>query len=68
MDEERKIRTNLYIRICKDSGYQIPFDQAAALAAKITGWNTLSFMTDIGLDNMKKIAAGEHPACNRNFV
>lgn len=63
MDEERKIRTNLYIRICKDSGYTIPYDQAAQLAAKIVGWHPLSFMGDIGLDNMKKIATGRHPAC-----
>lgn len=65
MDEERKIRTNLYIRICKDSGYQLPYDQAAALAAEIVGTDPLTFMSDIGLDNMKRIAVGEHPACGR---
>lgn len=65
MDEERRDRTNLYIRICKDSGYTLPYDQAAQLAAKIVGCHPLTFMGDIGLDYMQKIAVGDHPACGR---
>jgi len=61
---ERKTITDLFIRTCKDSGFQLPYDQAAALTAGVLKISPMEVWVACGtLDTMQRIATGEHPAC-----
>ena len=57
----RTLKQDVYIRICRDSGYQIEFDRAAAMAANILGCSPLDIWMSLGTDNMMAIASGSHP-------
>lgn len=61
---DRTTAQKVYIRVCKDSGFQLSYDRAADLAAKILGTTALVLWVDmdISLDIMKEIAAGIHPS------
>lgn len=60
----------LYIRICRDSGFRLPFDQAAAVVGDMTGGSALTVWVDTGFttDMMQEIAAGTHPACKTEIA
>jgi hypothetical protein len=61
---ERKAIQDLYIRVCRDSGWNMRCEEAAKLAAKVGGFHPMDVWTALpSLDTMRKIAAGEHPAC-----
>lgn len=64
--EERKLRQELFIRVCKDSRFQLDYVRAAALAGAAGGFPALDVwlaMPSLGV--MEEIAAGTHPACHR---
>lgn len=68
MDEakeaRRKLAQDVFIRVCRDSGFQLDMFRAAALAGSALGTNALGLWTRmaIGFDVMEQIAAGTHPA------
>lgn len=53
---------DLYIRVCRDSGFRMEASRAAILAASILGLSGIEVWLDLGLDNMERIANGTHPA------
>lgn len=60
---ERETMQQVYIRVCRDSGFQLDMHRAAALAAKIVGKHPIDIWCSMpGLDVMAEIAAGTHPA------
>lgn len=64
--EERILRQDVFIRVCRDSGYQMDARNAAILAAKVVGCHPLDIwkaMPDLSV--MARIARGEHPAARR---
>lgn len=63
--EERKLMQDVYIRVCKDSGFLLNASQAAIFAAKIIECHPLEIWLSLDFDLMNRIASGEHPACNR---
>ncbi|MDB5707879.1 MAG: hypothetical protein JWN66_4995 [Sphingomonas bacterium] len=57
----------VYIRVCRDSGFQLDYLQAANLAAKVLGKHPLDVWIAMPcLDVMREIAVGEHPAARRS--
>ena len=65
MDTDRKLKQDIYIRVCKDSGFQIEYIQAAILAAKVVGCHPMEIWMALDMDLMKRIASGEHPVCQK---
>lgn len=59
----RKTVTDAYIRVCRDSGFSLPFDRAAALVGKMLNITPLEVWLAVGtIETMKRVASGEHPA------
>lgn len=65
MDTDRKLKQDVYIRVCKDSGFQLEATRAAILAANIIGCHPLEIWIALDLSNMERIASGEHPVCKK---
>lgn len=66
MDNDRKLKQDLYIRACRDSGWQLDYVEAAKLAGKVLNCHPMNIWVAFGdMKAMEKIAAGEHPACHR---
>lgn len=64
--ERRKFIQDLYIRVCRDSGFMMDFTRAAAFAGKVGGFHPMDVWTAMpDLDTMRKIAAGDHPAAHK---
>jgi hypothetical protein len=62
--DRRKFIQDLYIRACRDSGWQIEFTQAACLAARVGGFHAMDVWTAMpSMTVMGQIARGEHLAC-----
>lgn len=62
---DRKTIQDIYIRICRDSGFQLSWDRAAHLAGQVGGFHALDVWNAMpSLDTMRQIAAGEHPAAH----
>lgn len=63
---DRTIR--LYIRMCRDSGFRIPFNQAAALVGDILKTSALVVWAEMGLTilDMQTIAEGKHRSLKEN--
>ena len=54
-----------YIRFCKDSGFKLEFDTAAAMTGTMLGIHPLEVCTACGtMVAMQEIAAGTHPITN----
>lgn len=69
MDDERKLYQDLYIRVCRDSGWQLNYIEAAKLVARILITSPLLIWTKFSsLTLMEEIARGEHPACKRTDI
>lgn len=67
MDDERKLAQDLYIRVCRDSGWQLDYIEAAKLVARVLNTSPLLIWTKFSsLDLMRQIASGEHPTCHRD--
>lgn len=61
---ERKTIQDVYIRTCRDSGWRLDWALAAQVAAAVLGIGALDIWSAVGtIDNMKRIATGEHPVC-----
>lgn len=65
MDNARKLKQDVYIRICKDSGFKLEPTDAAILAAKVLECHPLEIWTALDFDNMTRIANGTHPICKK---
>jgi hypothetical protein len=61
---DQKVIVDLYVRTCRDSGFRMLVTDAAKITAHVLGIHPLSVMGAINFNNMRKIAAGEHPACH----
>jgi hypothetical protein len=61
---DRKFLQDAYIRVCKDSGWQIDGIEAAKLTAKVIGCHPYQIWTAFGyLDTMLEVSKGDHPIC-----
>lgn len=62
MDKARKRKQDSFIRICKDSGFNMDYIEAAKLAASVVGCHpfdiSAAFSYDLGI--MRTIATGDH--------
>jgi hypothetical protein len=65
MDDARKLKQDVYIRVCKDSGFLLTPTDAAILAAKVLGCHPLEIWLALDFYYMEKIASGEHPVCQK---
>lgn len=64
---DRETIQQVYIRVCRDSGFQLGMDRACQLAARIVGKHPLDIWLAMpGLNVMFEIAAGTHPAAHRD--
>lgn len=64
---DRTTMQQVFVRVCRDSGFQLDTDRACKLAAKVVGKHPLDiWMAMPGLDVMDAIARGEHPAAKAN--
>lgn len=53
----------VYIRVCRDSGFKLDWIRATNLTASIVGKHPMDVWIAIGtIDVMEAIAQGEHPA------
>lgn len=60
---KRETLQQLFIRVCRDSGFTLEATRAASLAAKIANTHPLNvWMAMPDLSTMERIAAGAHPA------
>lgn len=64
MNLDRKATQDLFIRICKDSGFQLDAFRVAALVGAVLGCTPFMVYLTMGinLSTMNEIAAGTHPA------
>ncbi len=65
MTPDRKLKQDVYIRVCKDSGFKLTSTNAAILAAKSIGCHPLEIWMALDMDLMNRISSGEHPVCNQ---
>lgn len=65
MTPDRKLKQDIYIRVCKDSGFQLEATRAAILAANVIGCHPLEIWMALDMYYMEKIASGEHPVCKK---
>jgi hypothetical protein len=65
MNPERKLKQEVFIRVCKDSGFMLSSTDAAILAAKVLKCNPIEIMIALDFDLMNRIASGEHPVCQK---
>lgn len=63
MDAGRQKYQDLFIKVCKDSGFTLDMYRAAALVGAVFGTTALDVYCkmDVGLDTMIQIANGTHP-------
>lgn len=62
---DRKLIQDLYIRVCKDSGWKLPSDRAAKLTADTLGISALDVALSMPyLSVMEEIATGRHSVCH----
>lgn len=56
----------LYVRVCRDSGYRLPYDRAAALVSGMMGRHSSPleiWLQFPSVATMIEIAEGRHPIC-----
>lgn len=59
----RRFRQQIFIRVCRDSGFRVDAINAAYLAAMIARCHPLHIWLAMpDMDTMERIAAGKHPA------
>lgn len=63
-----KTRQDVYIRVCRDSGFQLDSTRAAILAANVLGCHPLEICMALDMDLMNKIADGSHPVCKQSTL
>ena len=58
--EDGAMRREVYIRICRDSGFSLPYDRAAALTGQVTNTHPMQVWAAFPyLSAMQEIATGE---------
>lgn len=63
---DRKTLQQLYIRVCRDSGFKLDLHRACALAAAAAGKHPMDIWLAMpSLDVMFEIAAGTHPTATQ---
>lgn len=62
---DRKTIQDVYIRVCKDSGFGLDMFMAAKIAADTLNISSLEIGFAFGMDTLEKIAKGEHPVCKK---
>jgi hypothetical protein len=61
--ETRELWRQVFIRVCRDSGFQLSFERACRLTGQIVGTHPLLVWSAFPcMEVMQAIAAGEHPA------
>lgn len=61
---ERKLIQDVYIRVCRDSNWNMPWDQAARFVADMLNIHPLAVGNAFPyIMTMQEIAAGIHPVC-----
>lgn len=65
MSPDRKLKQDVYIRVCKDSGFVLSSTDAAILTAKVLKCHPIEIWLALDFYYMEKIASGEHPACQK---
>ena len=66
VDANRKLKQDLYVRVCKDYGWQIDYIEAAKLVSRILKCNPFDVYDVFGdFDTMHKISKGEHLICDK---
>lgn len=64
---DRKTIQDIYIRVCRDSGFGLDYIAAAQLAAKVVGIHPLDIWIAMpSLSVMEEIATGAHPSVRRD--
>jgi len=61
----RKLKQDVFIRVCKDSGFKLTWTNAAILAGNMLNCSPLEIWMTMDMQTMEKIAAGEHPVCEK---
>lgn len=64
---ERQRKIDMFIRICRDSGFRMNSASAIILLAKMLRTQPLALWGEMGIDfaTLERIASGEHPAAIR---
>jgi hypothetical protein len=58
----RALLQQLFIRVCRDSGFTLDWVRAAILTAKIADTDPLLVWLAMDVSTMERIASGAHPA------
>lgn len=61
----RKLVQDLYIRMCRDSGFKLDHIRAAHFVAEMLGISALEVWMTMDMDIMERIANGTHPAARK---
>lgn len=64
--ERRNEIQQVFIRVCRDSGFQLEPARAAHLAAAVLGIHAMTVWHTMDLATMERIASGKHPAAKRS--
>lgn len=69
-DPVERLHQKVFVRICKDSKYEMEYIEAVQFAAKVLDVHPLLLASSIGFDNMERISKGKHPICEyeRNIL
>ena len=59
---DRKTITDAYVRVCRDSGFQMEATAAAHFVAKLLNIHAFDVWFAMDLSTMRRIADGTHPA------
>lgn len=63
---DRELTQDIFIRVCRDSGWRLDMYRAAALAAKVLGKHPMDIWIAMpDLQTLERIASGQHPVCER---
>jgi hypothetical protein len=66
MTHTRETIQQMFVRVCRDSGFKLDTMRAATLAARVLGISPLEIWIALpSLNVMDQIAAGTHPAAHR---
>ena len=65
MADDRALKQEMFIRVCKDSGFRMEPVKAAQFSAQVLECHPLEILFALGWDNMVRIADGSHLAVMR---
>lgn len=62
--DDRNMLQQIFIRVCRDSGFTLEWTRAARIAALAAGTHPLVVWCAMDAGTMEQIADGTHPALN----